>query len=124
MNAIIDQVLHVMFYIFPMLILLLGGKFKPNFEIFPLSIRIVDLITPYLLLSVAIQTKLARLGSIHFYFYIFLNLFGIACASYFVFVKRELLLGQFFRTWWRYTFIFSFLYHFIIGGYGIYLNFF
>lgn len=122
MNETVDNLLYVLFYLFPIIMLLIGSKFKLGFDIFPFSIRVVDLITPYLLLSIMIQTKLTMSFPAHLYFYVILNLIGILHASYLAFVKRQLLIGSFFRTWWRYTFILSFIYHLIIGGYGIYLN--
>lgn len=124
MNEIMDQVLYIFFYIFPFLMLILGGRFKPNFDIFPVPLKMVDLITPYLMLSVTIQTYLAGVESFHLYFYIGLSLFGIGYATYLAFGKRILLVGKFFRAWWRYAFIFSLSYHVIIGGYGIFINFF
>ncbi len=124
MSALTDQILYIFFYLFPLLMLLLGRKLKPNFSIFPVPLKAVDLITPYLLLSVTIQTNLAGLGPAHLYFYIFLSLFGIIYASYLAFSKRILIISSFFRTWWRYVFIFSFAYHFLVGGYGIYVNLF
>ena len=123
MNELTNNILYVFFYLYPVIILIAAGKLKPNFEFFPLPIRVVDLLTPYLLLSVTIQTKMANLGSIHLYFYMLLNLFGIVFASYLTFGKRRLVLSNFFRAWWRYVFLFTFIYHFIVGGYGIYLNF-
>lgn len=100
----------------------MAAKLKPSFAFFPWSIRVVDLLTPYLLLSVTIQTKMANLDVYHLYFYIFLNFFGIALASYLTFGKRRLVLSKFFRAWWRYTFIFALVYHLVVGGYGLYLN--
>lgn len=124
MNETIDSILYIFFYVFPLLMLFLGYRFKPNISIFPVPLKMVDLVTPYLLFSVTIQTNLANLGPAHLYFYIFLSLFGIVYASYLAFSKRVLLVGGFFRTWWRYAFIFSLFYHLIVGGYGIYVNFF
>lgn len=119
-----DIILYGLFYLFPIVMLIIGSKLKLDFDIFPFSIRVADLITPYLLLSITIQTKLAMIAPSHLYFYIFMNLFGIAYAFYLAFAKRQLLLGKFFRTWWRYIFLFSFVYHLVVGGYGIYLNLF
>lgn len=124
MSQLINNVLYIFFYLLPVVILLAAGKLKPNFDIFPLPMRVVDLLTPYLLLSVAIQTKMANLDTAHLYFYMLVNIFGIAFASYLTFGKRRLVLSHFFRRWWRYTFLFSFIYHLVVGGYGIYLNFF
>lgn len=123
MNELMNNILYIFFYLFPVFILLFAGKFKPSFDFFPIPIRMVDLLTPYLLLSITIQTKLTNLSPNHLYFYILLNLFGIAFAFYLTFVKSRLILGNFFRAWWRYVFIFSFIYHLIIGGYGIYQKF-
>lgn len=122
MNELLDKGLYIFFYIFPLLMLFLGRRFKPNFDIFPVPLKMVDLITPYLMLSVTIQTYLAGVEPIHLYFYIGLSLFGIVYASYLAFGKRILLIGKFFRTWWRYVFIFSLVYHLLIGGYGIFVN--
>lgn len=122
-NEITNNILYFFFYLFPIIILLLAVKLKPNFDFFPLPIRVVDLLTPYLLVSVTIQTKMANLEATHLYFYMILNILGIVFASYLAFGKRRLVLGKFFRTWWRYTFLFSLIYHLIVGGYGIYLRF-
>ena len=122
MTEAMDSLLYIFFYIFPLLMLLYGRKFRPDLTIFPIPIKAVDLLTPYLLISVGIQTNLAGLSPAHLYFYIFLSLFGIVYSSYLAFGKRVLLVGNFFRTWWRYVFIFSMIYHILVGGYGIYLN--
>ena len=122
MSETADNILYVLFYLFPIFMLVIGTKFKRGFDIFPFSIRVVDLITPYLLLSVMIQTKLTMIVPAHLYFYLALNVIGILHASYLTFIKRHLLIGSFFRTWWRYTFILSFVYHLFVGGYGIYMN--
>ena len=124
MSETIHTVLYIFFYIFPFLMLFFGRKFRLNLDVFPIPIKTVDLITPYLLLSATIQTLLAGAEPLHLYFYIFLSFFGIVYASYLAFGKRMLLVGNFFRTWWRYAFIFSLSYHVIIGGYGIFINFF
>ena len=118
-----NNILAIFFYLFPIIILIAAGKLKPNFSVFPIPVRVVDLLTPYLLISATIQTKMANLGSLHLYFYMFINFFGIIFASYLTFGKHRLVLGKFFRTWWRYTFLFSFIYHMIVGGYAIYLSF-
>lgn len=122
MTGALDTVLYIFFYIFPLLMLLYGRKFRPDLDVFPIPIKSVDLLTPYLLISVGIQTNLAGLSPAHLYFYIFLSLFGIVYASYLAFGKRILHVGNFFRTWWRYVFIFSTIYHMLVGGYGIYIN--
>lgn len=122
MTGALDSLLYIFFYIFPLLMLLYGRKFRPDLDVFPIPIKAVDLLTPYLLISVGIQTSLAGLNPAHLYFYIFLSLFGIGYASYLAFGKRILLVGNFFRTWWRYVFIFSMIYHILVGGYGIYIN--
>lgn len=124
MSAALDTFLYIFFYLFPLIMLLLARKFKPNFSILPGSVKMVDLITPYLLLSVTLQTYLAGIEPAHLYFYIVLSIFGIVYASYLAFSKRVLVVGSFFRTWWRYTFIFSLLYHLLVGAYGIFQNFF
>ena len=124
LNETLDTILYIFFYIFPLLMLIMGSRFKPNLTIFPVPLKSVDLLTPYLLLSVSIQTHLAGLQPAHLYFYIGLSLFGIGYASYLAFGKKVLHIGKFFRTWWRYTFIFTLIYHLVVGGYGIYVNFF
>lgn len=124
MNETLDQVIYIFFYVFPLLMLIMGRRFQPNLAIFPVPLKTVDLLTPYLLLSASIQTNLAGLTPAHLYFYIILSLFGIAYASYLAFGKKMLLIGKFFRTWWRYVFIFSLLYHLVVGGYGIVTNIF
>lgn len=124
MNSTLDSLLYITFYLFPLVMLLLGAKFKPNFTIFPFPLKMVDLITPYLLLSVTIQSNLAGFEAAHLYFYIFLSVFGIVYASYLAFSKRLLIVGTFFRTWWRYAFLFMLIYHLVMGGYGIYVHFF
>ncbi len=122
MSETVDQLLYLFFYIFPLLMLFIGAKLKPNLSFFPIPLKTVDFLTPYLLISVTIQTLLAGLGPAHLYFYIGLSVFGIGYASYLAFSKRVLMVGYFFRTWWRYTFIFSLIYHILVGGYGVYLN--
>lgn len=122
MSATFDTFLYIFFYLFPLIMLLLSRKFRPSFQVLPGSLRMVDLLTPYLLLSVSIQTHLANIAPAHLYFYILLSVFGILYASYLAFSKRILVISNFFRTWWRYTFIFALAYHVFVGGYGIFQN--
>lgn len=124
MSETFSNIAYIFFYVFPLLMLFVGYRLKPNVGIFPVPLKMVDLITPYLLISVTIQTYLAGLAPTHLYFYIFLSVFGIGYASYLAFSKRVLYVGSFFRTWWRYTFIFSLTYHMLVGAIGIYVNFF
>lgn len=123
MNKVLDSILYLFFYFYPILILIIGNRLRINFNYFPIPIKLVDLLTPYLLISVFIQSDLAGFKNLHFYFYIILSIIGILHASYLAFQKRTLFVGQFFRMWWRYVFILAFLAHFIIGGYGIYIRF-
>ncbi len=118
----VDQLLYLFFYLFPLLMIFIGVKLKPNLSFLPIPLKTVDFLTPYLLLSVTIQTYLANLEPAHLYFYILLSVFGIGYASYLAFSKRILIISTFFRTWWRYTFIFTLIYHFLVGGYGVYVN--
>ena len=118
----VDQLLYAFFYLFPLLMIFIGVKLKPNLSFLPIPLKTVDFLTPYLLLSVTIQTYLANLEPAHLYFYILLSVFGIGYASYLAFSKRILIISTFFRTWWRYTFIFTLIYHFLVGGYGVYVN--
>ena len=118
----VDQLLYLFFYLFPLLMIFIGVKLKPNLSFLPIPLKTVDFLTPYLLLSVTIQTYLANLEPAHLYFYILLSVFGIGYASYLAFSKRILIISTFFRTWWRYTFIFTLIYHFVVGGYGVYVN--
>ena len=118
----VDQLLYAFFYLFPLLMIFIGVKLKPNLSFLPIPLKTVDFLTPYLLLSVTIQTYLANLEPAHLYFYILLSVFGIGYASYLAFSKRILIIRTFFRTWWRYTFIFTLIYHFLVGGYGVYVN--
>ncbi len=124
MSETLDSLIYIFFYIFPLLMLFYGRKVRPDLGVFPIPVKTVDLLTPYLLMSVSIQTYLAGLNPAHLYFYIILSILGIIHASILAFGKRVLLVGNFFRTWWRYVFIISFLYHFIVGGYGLYINLF
>ena len=118
----VDQLLYLFFYLFPLLMIFIGVKLKPNLSFLPIPLKTVDFLTPYLLLSVTIQTYLANLEPAHLYFYILLSDFGIGYASYLTFSRRILIVGTFFRTWWRYTFIFTLIYHFVVGGYGVFVN--
>lgn len=124
MSETLNNISYIFFYVFPLLMLFVGYRLNPNVSIFPVPLKKVDLITPYLLISVTIQTYLAGLVPAHLYFYIFLSIFGIGYASYLAFSKQSLRVGSFFRTWWRYTFIFTLAFHLIVGAYGIYVNFF
>lgn len=124
MTETLDRILYIFFYVFPLLMLLFGRKLRPNLSIFPVPLKTVDLLTPYLIVSATIQANLAGIAPAHLYFYIGLSLFGIFYASMLAFGKRELLVGKFFRTWWRYVFIFSLVFHIIVGGIGVYVNLF
>ena len=81
MTGGLDSILYIFFYIFPLLMVFYGRKFRPDLNVFPIPIKAVDLFTPYLLISVGIQTNLAGLSPAHLYFYILLSFLGIVYAS-------------------------------------------
>ncbi len=93
------------FYSVPFVTLVFSKWIDRQFRLLRLSIKVVDLIIPYMILMLFIISQLFLVINIVPYVFIVISVLGILLASYFAFYKRELHLYLFFRMWWRLVFV-------------------
>lgn len=103
------------FYFFPLIILVFSKKMNRQFKLVRLSVRVVDVLIPYLIIVNYITIQLLfNLNSIP-YITILLSLSGMLIASYQTFKHKNLNLYIFFRLWWRVVFLILIALHLFIG---------
>lgn len=79
------------------------------------KIKLVDLMIPYLMVGIQILSIRTFKLSIFPYFLIFLFSLGIIIAVLIAYKKGEISYSKFFKTYWRFVFLFSFLmYYFLV----------
>lgn len=108
-------------FLLPVLILIL---FSQGIQKHLLSRRIhlktADLLVPFLLVGIHLFSLSLWEMNIVLYFLLFLFSFGIFLAFYIFYKKKELYYVSFFRTWWRFVFLFSMLLFYSTGSLLIY----
>lgn len=116
--------LLIFFYCIPFLVVGLTPIIDGEIRKIGLSIKGVDLLTPYLLFTIHIFSMIAFQLSLFPYMIILVSLVGIGLASFLAFKKKSLHLKKFLRVWWRYVFLLAALTHIIVGGLTMYGHFF
>lgn len=122
MTQTVSNVLMGIFYLVPFVVFFLSQKMDREIKAIGLSIKVVDLLTPYLLFTVHIYSMLALNWSLFPYLILVASVIGIGLATFFAFKKRELYYKKFFRVWWRYVFLISFIIHSIVGAWTLYTH--
>ncbi|WP_410262298.1 DUF3397 family protein [Alkalibacterium sp.] len=93
------------FYLVPFITLVFSKWINKQFNLIRLSIKVVDVIIPYMILLLFIISQLYLTINLVPYLFILISVLGILLASYYTFYKQELNLYLFFRIWWRIVFI-------------------
>ncbi|WP_423189677.1 DUF3397 family protein [Alkalibacterium sp. f15] len=93
------------FYLAPFIIFVFSKWINKQFKSIQLSIKVVDLIIPYMILLLFIISQLYLAINLLPYLFIIISVLGILLASYYTFYRQELNLYLFFRMWWRIVFI-------------------
>ncbi|WP_368644968.1 DUF3397 family protein [Alkalibacterium putridalgicola] len=115
MNTLSDQLLLIGFYSVPFITLLFSGWINKQFKQLRLSLKVVDLIIPYMLVLLFIMSELYFPINLIPYFVMVISLVGIILATYYTFYLKELKLYLFFRIWWRIVFITCLLFYISAG---------
>lgn len=120
MSDALYQILMILFYVIPLIVLTLNKWMSREFRTLGMSIKSVDLLTPYLILSVHIFSMIAFRFSLFPYFVITVSVIGLSLTCFLIFKKKELYYRKFFRIWWRYVFLIAFLIHLTVGAIAVY----
>lgn len=112
----------IFFYFIPFVLLFLSKKINKQFKLLSLSIKIVDLLIPYIFLFTYILGVIFLNKNLIPYMVIVLSLVGIVLVSYHTFWKKELSLYIFFRTWWRYVFLILLISYIGLGSWIVYYS--
>ena len=114
-NTLSDQLPLIGFYSVPFITLLFSGWINKQFKQLRLSLKVVDLIIPYMLVLLFIMSELYFPINLIPYFVLVISLVGIILATYYTFYLKELKLYLFFRIWWRIVFITCLLFYISAG---------
>ena len=123
MNTNALDVWGMLFYIIPFIILIFSKRINSQFKMLNLSVKVVDLLIPYMFLYIYI------LGSIYLgmntipYLVIIVSVVAIILATYYAFWTKTLGIYIFLRMWWRYIFLILLAIYIILGlwiGYRIF----
>lgn len=123
MNTNALDVWGMLFYTIPFIILIFSKRINRQFKMLHLSVKVVDLLIPYMFLYIYV------LGSIYLgintipYLVIVISVVAIILATYYAFWTKTLKIYIFLRMWWRYVFLILLTIYIILGlwiGYQIF----
>jgi hypothetical protein len=108
----------IVLYLIPIFLLYLFSKsVNRHFGNQQIKIKLADLLVPYLMVGIQILSIDTFEISIFPYFLIILFSLGIIIAVLIAYKKGEIIYSRFFRTYWRFVFIFSLCtYYFLVGA--------
>ncbi|SEK30263.1 Protein of unknown function [Carnobacterium iners] len=118
MNGSMFKLADIVLYIIPILLLYIFGKsINRHFQNQEIRIKLADLMVPYLMMGIQILSIQVFEISIFPYYLIILFSLGMIIAIFLAYKKGEIIYNRFFRTYWRFVFIFSlFTYYFLVGA--------
>lgn len=117
---LINFIILLFFAIVPFFFLLYYRKIDETLKQYTQNIKTVDLLVPYLLLSVWKLSSLSLHFPFHNYYMLCLIIYGIGLACYYTFHRKELIIPKFLRIWWRTIFLVSLPTHLILSIIAIY----
>ncbi|GEK89893.1 Protein of unknown function [Alkalibacterium putridalgicola] len=115
MNTLSDILPLLGFYSVPFITLLFSRWINKQFKLLRLSVKVVDLIIPYMLLLLFAMSQLYFPVNLIPYIILIISVLGIILATYFTFYRKELKLYLFFRIWWRIVFIICLIFYVSAG---------
>lgn len=108
-------VMRIVLFLVPILLFLLfNKKINRHFRRQRLTLKLADLLVPYLIVGIHILSMLTLGMTVFPYFLIFIFSLAIVLLLYLAVKKGEILYGKFLKSWWRFVFISS-----IITYYGL-----
>lgn len=124
MNVTVSDALWWFFYFLPFIILIFSKKLNRQFKLAKLTVRVVDVLIPYLILVNYISVQLlVGINSIP-YIIIMLSVSGMLVATYQTIKMQSLTFYSFFRIWWRLVFLLFIAFHVLIGLWTLIVTFF
>lgn len=105
----------IIFYFIPFVILFFSKWINRQFRLLNLSIKVVDLLIPYLILFVYILANIYLGINTLPYLVILFSIVGIILASYYAFWTKTLEIYLFLRMWWRYVFLILLSIYILLG---------
>ncbi|MGB6178223.1 DUF3397 domain-containing protein [Carnobacterium sp.] len=117
MNQSMFKLADIVLYIIPILLLYIFSKSINNhFKKQEIRIKLADLMVPYLMMGIQILSIQTFNMSIFPYYLIILFSLGMIIAIFLAYKKGEIIYSRFFKTYWRFVFIFSlFTYYSLVG---------
>lgn len=107
----------VLLFVLPFFILIFLKKpIDRHFKKHRSTIRLIDLLVPYLMVGIHIFTLTLNETTWIPYILILTFVIGIALTIYIVYSRRELSYRRFFRVWWRMVFLIALLFFIGSGG--------
>lgn len=108
---------HLFLYSVPILSLLLFNKsINRHFRSQHLRFKLPDLLVPYLLVGIHFLSLMTFGFSVFPYFLIILFSLAIVILLVTAYKKGEIIYGSFFKTYWRFIFLFSFVLYYVLVG--------
>nr|WP_279633267.1 DUF3397 family protein [Marinilactibacillus kalidii] len=104
-----------MFYLCPLLLMIPSKQMNKFFKKHNVKIKLVDFVTPVLIVTVHVYSMLLVGFSFTPYLVVVAAMIGIILSTIFTFRIKKLQLVHFFRVWWRYVFISAFLLYIALG---------
>lgn len=105
MGTVTIDMMLILFYISPFIILLFSKKINTQFNLVNIPVKVVDLLIPYLIILIYAFGRLYLQLNLIPYIIIIISVLGIVLVTYNTFVKHALNIYYFFRLWWRYVFL-------------------
>lgn len=107
--------LYAVLFLLPIVLFVLcNKKINRHFMKQQLTVKMADLLVPYLIVGIHIMSSLMLGVSVFPYFLIFVFFLAIVLLVYLAVKKGEILYHKFFKSWWRFVFLSS-----IITYYGL-----
>lgn len=118
LEATTFTIVMTILYFLPLLLLVLFNKsVNRHFRRQNKNIKLPDLMVPYLVLGIHVLSSLTFSRSIFPYFLIFILGLGMFIVVAMAYKKGEIIYERFWKTYWRFIFLFSILtYYFLVGA--------
>lgn len=114
------EISDIVLYFIPIVLLyFFSESVNRHFRNQQINIKLADLIVPYLMMGIQILSIQTFGKSIFSYFLIFILSLGMGIAILIAYKKGEIIYSQFFKTYWRFVFIFSFFTYYLLVGANI-----
>lgn len=118
MSGAIFDLEDISLYFIPIFLFILFNKsVNHHFKNQQIKIKLADLLVPYLMVGIQILSIETFKLSIFPYFLIIIFSLGMIIAILIAYNKGEIIYSRFFKTYWRFIFIFSLCtYYFLVGA--------